>query len=84
MPPLTLGAVDESVFVLSIPILVIVGAFGSSMLRTVAHAIRDASARRQVEASRRELAAYVAEGSITPEDARRLIEADPPHLKRRG
>ena len=33
--------------------------------------------RRQIEESRRELAAYVAEGSMTPDDAARLLDAGP-------
>jgi hypothetical protein len=33
--------------------------------------------RRQLEQSRRELAAYVAEGSMTPDDAVRLLNAGP-------
>lgn len=33
--------------------------------------------RRQFEQSRREVAAYVAEGSMTPEDAERLLDAGP-------
>lgn len=32
---------------------------------------------RQVEMSRRELAAYVAEGTMTPQDAERLLKAGP-------
>ena len=36
---------------------------------------RTISKRRQYEESRREIAAYVAEGSITPEDARHMLEA---------
>ncbi|MEM9064528.1 MAG: hypothetical protein AAGB51_03450 [Planctomycetota bacterium] len=33
--------------------------------------------RKQAEASRREIAAYVAEGSMTPQDAERLLNAKP-------
>ncbi|VAX36607.1 hypothetical protein MNBD_PLANCTO03-788 [hydrothermal vent metagenome] len=35
------------------------------------------------EATKRELAAYVAEGSMTPEDAEALIKSDMPSQKRR-
>ncbi|MEM9559544.1 MAG: hypothetical protein AAF995_04500 [Planctomycetota bacterium] len=33
----------------------------------------------QIERSRRELSAYVAEGSITPDDAERILDAGPKH-----
>lgn len=33
---------------------------------------------REFEASRREIAAYVAEGSITPDDAERILKASLP------
>ncbi len=38
--------------------------------------------REQVEKSRREMAAYVAEGSITPADAERLLKTDPDQMPR--
>ncbi len=36
------------------------------------------------EATKRELAAYVAEGSMTPEDAEAIIKSDMPSWKRRS
>lgn len=36
--------------------------------------------RNAVEQSRREIAAYVAEGSITPQDAERLLKAEPKNM----
>lgn len=33
---------------------------------------------REFEASRREIAAYVAEGTIKPDDAERILKASPP------
>ncbi|MEM9559543.1 MAG: hypothetical protein AAF995_04495 [Planctomycetota bacterium] len=41
------------------------------------------SERKQLEESRRELAAYVAEGSMTPDDAERLLEAGSPGARKR-
>ncbi len=37
---------------------------------------------RSREATKREVAAYVAEGSISPTDAEKLIRADQPHWER--
>ena len=39
--------------------------------------IKKTSVTKQREQSRRELAAYVAEGSMTPDDAERLLRAEP-------
>lgn len=36
--------------------------------------------RSAVEQSRREIAAYVAEGSMTPADAERLLKAEPKNM----
>lgn len=41
----------------------------------ISNAVRRTAQSREREQSRRELAAYVAEGSITAEDARKLLEA---------
>lgn len=39
--------------------------------------IKKTSITKQREQSRRELAAYVAEGSMTPDDAERMLKAEP-------
>jgi len=39
--------------------------------------IKEVSISREREKSRREVAAYVAEGSMTPEDAERILTASP-------
>ncbi len=44
---------------------------------TIGSAIRKSSAVKQREISRREIAAYVAEGSMTPEQGERLMNAGP-------
>jgi hypothetical protein len=36
--------------------------------------------RRQMEQSRREIAAYVAEGSMSPEEGERLLKSEPKKL----
>lgn len=60
-----------------IPIVAIVaGSFVGSIaiIFTFMHAM---ATRRQREQSRREIAAYVAEGSMTPDDAERILNAEP-------
>lgn len=39
--------------------------------------IKKTAVTKQREQTRRELAAYVAEGSMTPDDAERLLKAEP-------
>ncbi len=41
--------------------------------------LKSISRSRALEESRRELAAYVAEGSMTPDDAEKLLKAGRPH-----
>lgn len=43
--------------------------------------VRGMHRTKEVEKSRRELAAYVAEGTISPEDAERLMKVEPPQPK---
>lgn len=68
--PLTLAAIDYSHAI----------AFGSLMLLIIFWVlftnIRKMYETRQREQTRREIAAYVAEGSITPQDARAMMGAD--------
>ncbi len=60
---------------LFIPIVAVLGAFVVAIVGVVAGSARRMVETRAREESRREIAAYVAEGSITPEDAARLLEA---------
>ncbi|MCB9845024.1 MAG: hypothetical protein H6811_03425 [Phycisphaeraceae bacterium] len=71
MPMLALA--DEQVFIIAI-----VGAGGGMLVALVAIVMdgaRKISQTRQREESRREIAAYVAEGSISPQDAERILRA---------
>ena len=43
----------------------------------IAEGFRKAASARQYEESRREIAAYIAEGSMTPEDGENLLRARP-------
>lgn len=60
-----------------IPVLGIVGSIFVATVYMITNAIKSNSARKQYEESRREIAAYVAEGSITPDDAERLLKTQP-------
>ncbi len=59
-----------------LPVIAVVGGLGIAALAIISHLIRTVSHRRHFEESRREIAAYVAEGSIAPEDAQRLLESE--------
>lgn len=48
----------------------------------VARHVADVLKTRQVQQTKREVAAYVAEGSITPEDAVRLLSSDSSDLEK--
>jgi hypothetical protein len=52
------------------------GAFSVAIVAIIAEAIRKTVQSRAKEESRREIAAYVAEGSISPDDAVRLLQAE--------
>lgn len=70
-----MNQIDEDVLALFIPILAISGGFIIAFVAIVAGVVKSNVRTRQIEESRREIAAYVAEGSMTPEDAERLIRA---------
>jgi hypothetical protein len=60
-----------------VPILIAVGIVAGVLIRTVGATIRSVARER----TRREIAAYIAEGSMTPEQGERLMRAD---LRRDG
>lgn len=70
-PMLTLG---NEVVVL-IPIIAIVGGIGAWIIHMIMSTIRDTHATKHREQSRREIAAYIAEGTMTPEQGERLMAA---------
>ncbi|MEL6329615.1 MAG: hypothetical protein AAFR38_08135 [Planctomycetota bacterium] len=76
------GESTSSILRASIPVVLfvvggVIAVFGIIM-GTMSHIQRS----KHVEESRREIAAYVAEGSISPVDAERLIAANPGGLKK--
>ena len=72
------------VVAMAIPILFMLIAGTIAVVCIIAVSIKGAVVSGQVEISRRELAAYVAEGSITPSDAERLLNAGAKHGKGRA
>ena len=62
---------------LLIPIIAIGGVFIAGIIGIVFGSLVKISTTNEHEKSRREIVAYVAEGSITPEDAEKLINAGP-------
>jgi hypothetical protein len=58
---------------LVIPIVAVGGSMVVAIIAVVASAVRRSIEARAFEQSRREIAAYVAEGSITPDDAAKLL-----------
>jgi hypothetical protein len=65
-----------------IPIVAVGGSMFVAVVAIVGGTIRAALAHKHREESRREIAAYVAEGSMSPEDAAKILAAAP--AKRRG
>jgi len=67
----TLASIDEEL----IPLLAIAGGCVIAIVAIVGNVLKSIVRSRAQEASRREIAAYVAEGSIAPEEAERLLNA---------
>jgi hypothetical protein len=65
-----------------IPLVAVAGGFAVAIFGIVSGTVKYTVRTKQREESRREIAAYVAEGSITPEDAQRLLEAGVPNWKK--
>lgn len=59
----------------SIPVVAIVGGVTIALVSIVLGSIKQIIQSREREKTRREVAAYVAEGSITPADGERLLTA---------
>ncbi len=72
---LAMSSRDTGFIAIMIPILAIGGSLFIALVSIITCAIRRAAETRHREESRRELAAYVAEGTMSPDDAYRLMEA---------
>jgi len=69
-----INAVAEDIEML-IPIIAIAGGLSLAAFCTFVGMLKSVSRTQQVEKSRREIAAYIAEGSMTPEEGERLMRA---------
>ncbi len=67
---LTLARMDEEVAI------IITAAIAGCVIVAIVHSIRRTLETRERERTKREVAAYVAEGSISPGDARALLSTD--------
>lgn len=68
------GSLDKS----TLQGIAIVGGLFIAVIAIVASFVRGVLKTRAREQTKRELAAYVAEGTMRPEDAERIIKADQP------
>lgn len=69
---------------LLIPIVAIIGGLSLGGVAIVFGILSDIMKTKAREETKRELAAYIAEGSISPEDAERIVKADMPHWKNKS
>lgn len=60
-----------------IPIVSVGGGFLVAIVAIVGGILKSLSDTRQQEQTKREIAAYIAEGSMTPEEGERIIRAGP-------
>ena len=75
--PLTLASMEEAMGVM-IPLVAVGGGLCVGMVSIISKAIRRTAESRHREESRREIAAYVAEGSMSPDDAYKILSAGAP------
>ncbi len=59
----------------AIPVIAVGGGFVVAITAIVSNAVRSIVQSKHTEESRREIAAYVAEGTISPEDAKQLLNS---------
>jgi hypothetical protein len=70
-PTFTLAGINDEELILAT--IIFGGGFAVAIIAIIASAVRDVARGKQVEESRREIAAYVAEGTITPDDAAKIL-----------
>lgn len=66
-----------------IPIIALGGGMVVAVIAIVSGTVSQIVRTRSREATKREIAAYVAEGTISPDDAEKIIQADRPHWERK-
>ena len=67
------GSIGAGELIFLIPIIAIVGGVLMGIIKALSRDAAKKQAVREREQSRREIAAYVAEGSMTPEEGERLL-----------
>jgi hypothetical protein len=75
---MTLASESVEMVGVLIPVVAVGGGLMVGMVSIVAKAIRRTAETRHKEESRREIAAYVAEGSMSPDDAYKILSAGTP------
>jgi len=68
----------------AIPIVAIVGGMSFALIISIAGMVGSHLSARERERTKREIAAYIAEGSMTPEEGERLIRAESPADKKKS
>lgn len=71
----TLGSVDQNL----VPVIAIAGGLVVGLVAIVMGCITTMVRARAREVTAREVAAYVAEGSMTPDEAEKLLQASKPN-----
>jgi hypothetical protein len=66
---------DESKIAVMIPVIAIAGGLFVGLVGVLCGSIRKVAETRAREESRREIAAYVAEGTMSPDDAFKILSA---------
>ncbi len=67
--------IDAGMVAMLIPIVAITGGFVCAVVGIIMGTIRRTAETKAREESRREIAAYVAEGTISPDDAAKILSA---------
>jgi hypothetical protein len=75
---------DEAMMGLMIPVIAITGGLFLGFISIICKTIRRTAEVKHKEESRREIAAYVAEGSMSPDDAYKLLSAGNPEKGKSG
>lgn len=71
----TLAGLDSNEMTLIVVAIAVCG--GITLISLFVNMVQGMYRTRQVEQSRREIAAYIAEGSMSPEEGEKLLRAEP-------
>ncbi|MDX9911983.1 MAG: hypothetical protein RBS39_09140 [Phycisphaerales bacterium] len=65
-----------------VPVIGVGGTLLFLVMFFILKTVRETQKTKEREQTKREIAAYIAEGSMTPEQGERLLKADMPHWER--